>query len=77
MLLWFTGFISIGGEWFLMWQSTQWNATQAAFRIFVNLSIILVYVSMTDTVNEAKSWQQKHQHLLESSKLSMYHYSCA
>src|SRR5438876_1094219 len=26
VLLWFTVFIAIGGEWFLMWQSKNWNA---------------------------------------------------
>jgi len=31
--LWFGGFIVIGGEWFLMWQSDAWNGVQAAFRI--------------------------------------------
>lgn len=32
ILLWFTGFIVIGGEWFLMWQSQSWNGIEAAFR---------------------------------------------
>jgi predicted small integral membrane protein len=26
------GFIAIGGEWFLMWQSTAWNGIESAFR---------------------------------------------
>lgn len=25
MPLWFTGFITVGGEWFVMWQSKIWN----------------------------------------------------
>ena len=31
--LWFGGFIIVGGEWFLMWQSEVWNGIQAAFRV--------------------------------------------
>ena len=27
-LLWFTGFMVVGGEWFLMWQSKQWNGQE-------------------------------------------------
>ncbi|MTI31664.1 DUF2165 family protein, partial [Xanthovirga aplysinae] len=29
VLLWFVGFMAIGGEWFLMWQSEKWNGQQA------------------------------------------------
>jgi predicted small integral membrane protein len=29
--LWFTAFITIAGEWFLMWQSTKWNGSHTAF----------------------------------------------
>ncbi len=36
-LLWFTGFMVVGGEWFQMWQSTTWNGQQAAVGIFVSL----------------------------------------
>ena len=46
--LWFTGFIVIGGEWFLMWQSTQWNGTQSAFRISVLLVLLLIFINMED-----------------------------
>jgi predicted small integral membrane protein len=44
MLLWFTGFITIGGEWFLMWQSAVWNGQEAAFRLVVILGIVLLYL---------------------------------
>jgi predicted small integral membrane protein len=44
-LLWFVAFISVGGEWFLMWQSKIWNGQDAAFRMFTILGVILVYVS--------------------------------
>lgn len=42
MLLWFLAFISVGGEWFLMWQSKIWNGQDAAFRMFACIGIILL-----------------------------------
>lgn len=46
--LWFTGFITVGGEWFLMWQSETWNGQQAAFRLVVILGIVLLYLIQPD-----------------------------
>ena len=48
ILLWFTGFITIGGEWFLMWQSQVANVQQAAFRLVMILLVILIYVVQQD-----------------------------
>lgn len=48
IVLWFTGFITIGGEWFLMWQSDTWNGQQAAFRLVVILGITLLYLIQPD-----------------------------
>jgi len=48
-LLWFVAFISVGGEWFLMWQSKTWNGQDAAFRMFVVLGVILIYLVMPET----------------------------
>jgi predicted small integral membrane protein len=53
IVLWFTGFITIGGEWFLMWQSQTWNGQQAAFRLAAMMGISLVYVVMPDHDNDA------------------------
>ena len=47
-LLWFIAFISVGGEWFLMWQSKTWNGQDAAFRMFVVLGLILIYLVMPE-----------------------------
>ena len=47
-LLWFTGFMTIGGEFFLMWQSEVANAQQAAFRLVVIIAIILIYLIQPD-----------------------------
>ena len=32
-LIWFVGFLAVGGDWFAMWQSRDWNGQQSAFRI--------------------------------------------
>ena len=44
IMLWFVGFIAVGGEWYLMWQSKTWNGQEAAFRLVVVLGIVLLYV---------------------------------
>jgi predicted small integral membrane protein len=36
-LVWFFGFMVIGGEWFQMWQSSQWNGQQPAFRFYLTI----------------------------------------
>jgi len=43
-LLWLVAFLSIGGEWFLMWQSKIWNGQEAAFRMFAISGIVLIYL---------------------------------
>lgn len=48
IFLWFTGFITVGGEWFLMWQSKVWNGQEAAFRIVIILGIVLLYLIQHD-----------------------------
>ncbi len=47
-LLWFTGFIVIGGEWFAMWQSKAWNGQEAAFRFYMTLLAMVIFVSQPD-----------------------------
>lgn len=44
-LLWFTGFISIGGEWFLMWQSQSWNGIQTAFQHATISLLVLIFLA--------------------------------
>ena len=46
--LWFTGFMTIGGEWFLMWQSETANGQQAAFRLVMIIGITLIYLTQAD-----------------------------
>ena len=47
-LLWHVGFMSIGGEWFGMWQSEQWNGVPSAFRFLMSAITVLIFVAMPD-----------------------------
>ena len=47
-LLWQVGFMSIGGEWFGMWQSQQWNGVPSAYRFVLVIGVVLVFVVMPD-----------------------------
>ncbi len=47
-LLWQVGFMSIGGEWFGMWQSHAWNGIPNAFRFAMVLAVALIFVAMRD-----------------------------
>jgi len=47
-LLWFGGFLVVGGEWFAMWQSKVWNGQEAAFRFYMTLLGVLVFVNQGD-----------------------------
>jgi len=44
LLQWFVAFLTVGGEWFVMWQSKTWNGQEAAFRMFTVFGIILVFL---------------------------------
>jgi predicted small integral membrane protein len=47
-LLWFLGFMVIAGEWFAMWQSQTWNGQEAAFRFYVTVLAVLIFVNQAD-----------------------------
>jgi predicted small integral membrane protein len=49
LLLWFVAFISVGGEWFLMWQSKIWNGQEAAFRMFACTGIVFLLLAMPES----------------------------
>jgi predicted small integral membrane protein len=51
MLMWLIAFLSVGGEWFLMWQSKSWNGQDAAFRMFVVVGIILLLVAQRESLD--------------------------
>jgi predicted small integral membrane protein len=48
MLLWSLGFITIGGEWFMMWESATWNGELAALRMFMLNSMALLFLYVAD-----------------------------
>jgi predicted small integral membrane protein len=48
LLMWLVAFLSIGGEWFLMWQSRDWNGQETAFRMFTVVGIVLLLVAQRE-----------------------------
>ncbi len=42
MLMWLVAFLSVGAEWFLMWQSRTWNGQEPAFRMFAVVGLVLL-----------------------------------
>jgi predicted small integral membrane protein len=48
LLMWLVAFLSVGGEWFLMWQSKTWNGEEAAFRMFTVIGIVLLLVAQPE-----------------------------
>jgi predicted small integral membrane protein len=48
LLMWLVAFLSVGGEWFLMWQSKTWNGQDAAFRMFTVIGIVLLLLVQPD-----------------------------
>ncbi|HTV45964.1 MAG TPA: DUF2165 domain-containing protein [Stellaceae bacterium] len=47
-LVWFFGFMVVGGEWFQMWQSSVWNGQEPAFRFYLTVLAVLIFVNQTD-----------------------------
>lgn len=47
-LVWFFGFMVVGGEWFQMWQSPSWNGQEAAFRFYLTILVALIFVNQKD-----------------------------
>lgn len=48
ILLWQLGFMIIGGEWFAMWQSAEWNGVPSAFRFVMIIGTTLIVLMMPD-----------------------------
>ena len=48
LLMWLVAFLTVGAEWFLMWQSPTWNGQQEAFRMFVVLALVFVVLLQPD-----------------------------
>jgi predicted small integral membrane protein len=57
LLMWLIAFLSVGGEWFLMWQSKSWNGQDAAFRMFTVVGIVLLLLVQRD--EETQPWVKR------------------
>lgn len=53
IVLFFGGFITVGGEWFQMWRSSSWNGLDPAFRNSVLAAITLVLIHAN-----SRSWSR-------------------
>lgn len=40
--------MSVGGEWFGMWMSKEWNGVPDAFRFFITIILVPIYLAMPD-----------------------------
>lgn len=49
LMQWLVAFLAFGAEWFLMWQSKEWNGQEAAQRMFTVLGIVLLIVAQPET----------------------------
>jgi predicted small integral membrane protein len=47
-LVWYFGFMVVAGEWFAMWQSEHWNFQEAAFRFYMTVLAVLIFVALPD-----------------------------
>lgn len=47
-MVWFFGFMVVGGEWFLMWQSDTWNGQDAAFKFYMAILGVLIFVNQNE-----------------------------
>ena len=53
MLMWVVAFLTVGAEWFLMWQSHIWNGQEAAFRMFAVVGIVMLIMLQPEREEQA------------------------
>lgn len=46
--VWFFGFMVVGGEYFAMWQSQTWNGQESAFRFYMAVLGVMIFVNQPD-----------------------------
>jgi predicted small integral membrane protein len=51
--MWLVAFLTVGAEWFLMWQSKAWNGQEAAGRMFNVIGLLLIYLALPDAEEQA------------------------
>ena len=61
IVLWAVAFITIGGEWFAMWQSIKWNGTEAALRNFTVSGIALAVVLLVGSDDNRSTHQERNE----------------
>lgn len=49
LLMWLVAFLDVGGNWFLMWQSSAWNGQDVAVRMFTVVGLVLLLVALPET----------------------------
>jgi predicted small integral membrane protein len=49
IIIWLFCFLTVGGEWFLMWQSPTWDSQGAALRMFLISGTSLVLLLQSDS----------------------------
>jgi predicted small integral membrane protein len=47
-LVWYFGFMVVAGEWFDMWESQTWNGQEPAFRFYMTVLAVLIFVVQPD-----------------------------
>ncbi len=52
VVLYFGGFLAVGGEWFLMWQSETWNSQEEAAMFATMFALVLIYLAQQDANHE-------------------------
>lgn len=53
--VWFVGFLVVGGEYFVMWQSSHWNGQESAFRFLMIMLAVLIFVSLPEPEPEPEA----------------------
>ncbi|HEY5079476.1 MAG TPA: DUF2165 domain-containing protein [Opitutaceae bacterium] len=48
LVQWYFMFMTVGGEWFSMWQSRIWNGQDAAVRLFIFMGLSLLFLNQAD-----------------------------
>lgn len=47
-VVWYFGFMVAAGEWFAMWQSQTWNGQEGAFRFYMTVLAVLIFLVQPD-----------------------------
>jgi predicted small integral membrane protein len=48
LLLYMVGFVTVGSEWFAMWQSATWNGQQKAFEFIAMIAGVLIVLLLPE-----------------------------